>query len=114
MPRGIFAAHKRAGSVMLQRDPAAWLSPTTASDIREFAAAEGRTAALRNRTKALRRQRAVTRIASFLGGERAVRGLNERRRALVHFEPELGGIVLRWAVERTRSRYDVAKERVGS
>jgi len=114
VPRGIFAAHKRAGSVMLQRDPGAWFSPSTASAIREFAAAEGRNADLRNRTKALRRQRAITRVASVLGGDRAVRGLSERRRALVHFEPELGSIVLRWAVERTRSRYDVAKESIGS
>ena len=98
VPRGAFATRKRAASVMIQRDPAAWLAPATTAAIKRFAGSDGRVVHFRRRSPTPRLHRALIRTANRLRVPWLARGLEERRRSLVQFEPELGTLLLRWAM----------------
>lgn len=107
--RGSFAVRKRASSALLHSDGSAALAPATRASITEFAAAEGRRVEFPVRFHVRRWHRLVITLAGSLGAQRRVAGLAARRRRLVHFEPEIGTLLLRWAVALVRPRYDALR-----
>lgn len=112
LPRGSFAVHKRAASSNIHTAGADALSPATRAALGHFAAAEGRSADFPKRFRVARRHRLAIALAKFAKAERLVGGLLARRRRLVHFEPEIGALLLRWAVAVVQPRYaDLAPDR---
>jgi hypothetical protein len=110
IPRGSFAVRKRAASSLIHAGHPHTLSPATLADVTRFAAAEGRTVDFSRRFRAGRRHRMLLKLGAALRAERLTVGLNSRRRRLVHFEPEIGTLLLRWAVGTIRPRYRVLEE----
>ena len=105
IPRGTFAVAKRMANTLFHRDgPEAFSQPARAS-LADFAAREGRSLNFRMRAPFKRRERALIAGARMLKLRPLVRGLERRRARLVHFEPEFGNLVFRWAVSVVRPRY---------
>lgn len=111
VPRGSFGVRKRAGSVMIQRDPAAWFAPPTMAAIQRFTASESRVVRFSRRNPTPRLHRVLIRIANRLRVPLLVRCLEARRWSLVAFEPELGTILVRWAMSVVRTRYRAAERK---
>ena len=108
LPRGSFARSKIAVSQLLHHGDRSVYAPQTVAAIERFAAAEGRTVPFRRGFVVRRRHRAAIRLAHSIGARRLVRGIEQRRARAVHFDGELGNIVLRWAVSVVGPRYRVA------
>jgi hypothetical protein len=111
IPRGSFATTKRAVNVALQHEGLDRFSPGTRRAVAEFAAAEGRALPAATRSPLSKRERLALRYAGRLRADLLVRGIQRRRDALQHFEPELGTLLFRWAVNEVRPRY-AATERL--
>jgi hypothetical protein len=105
LPRGSFARTKIAVSQLLHRGDRAAYAPATLAAIERFAAAEGRRVSWRPAYRVRPHHRAVIKLAHRLGLARLVRGLEMRRQRAVHFDRELGTLVLRWAVSVIGPRY---------
>ncbi|MGI8927849.1 MAG: nucleoside-diphosphate sugar epimerase/dehydratase [Candidatus Limnocylindrales bacterium] len=109
IPRGTFAVAKRMTNTLFQRDgPEAFSQPAQAS-LEDFAAREVRPLIFRKRAPFKRRERALIAGARMLKLRPLVGGLERRRERLVHFEPEFGNLVFRWAVSVVRPRYQAVE-----
>jgi hypothetical protein len=106
--RGTFAAVKRRASATIHRDGLAAMAPASAAAVREFALGEGRSVPSGSRSLLGRRHRLALRIAKMVHTDRLTAGLMKRKRSLLHAEPYLGSLLLRWAVSVVRSRYEEA------
>jgi hypothetical protein len=104
VPRGSFGTQKRAASVRLHRDGLAAMSESGRRSFEAFAGHDA-LARLPRRASFGRRHRAALRLAHDLRLAQLTAGLEQRRRESVHFEPTLGTLLLRWAVEQVRPRY---------
>ena len=102
--RGSFAVEKRAASVRLHRHGLAAMSASGRRSFEAFAGAAA-LASLPARAPFGRRHRLALRIAGAIGRPGLVADIERRRRESVHFEPRLGTLLLRWAVEQLRPRY---------
>jgi hypothetical protein len=108
LPRGSFARSKIAVSQLLHHGAKSSYTPATVAAIDGFASAEGRTVPWDHVSFVVRRRhRAAIKLAHTVGLGRAVRGLEHRRQRAVHFDGELGNVVLRWAVSVVGPRYRV-------
>ena len=108
LPRGSFARAKIAVSQLLHHGAKSSYTPATVAAIDGFASAEGRTVPWDHVSFVVRRRhRAAIKAAHTLRLGRAVRGLEHRRQRAVHFDGELGNVVLRWAVSVVGPRYRV-------
>jgi hypothetical protein len=104
--RDSFATLKRRASAALHSDGLAAMSAASVASVRAFAKAEGRTVETPKRFVVRRWHRVVLRYAPRLRLERFVAPLRARQRALTHFEPEFGSLLLRWAVSVVAARYE--------
>lgn len=109
--RGSFATSKRASNALLTRDGLDSFSPAARASITAFAAANGERLSLRRRRAFSRLDRGLLRGARALRLAPVVERLERRRTSLTHFEPQLGNLLLRWAVSVVAERYE-AVERV--
>ncbi len=107
IPRGTFATIKRRSSASIHRDGLAAMSVASAASVRDFAARHGGSLDHRRRFGIKRRHRLMLRTARRLRLDRFTAPLAARRRSLIHFEPEFGSLLFRWAVETLRPRYRV-------
>jgi hypothetical protein len=107
LPRGSFARSKIAVSQLLHHGDKSSYTPATVAAIEAFGAAEGRRVPFRRGFVVRRRDRMAIKAAHALRLGRAVQGLEHRRQRAVHFDGELGNIVLRWAVSVVGPRYRV-------
>ena len=114
IPRGTFATIKRRSSASIHRDGLAALAPQSAASVREFAALNGGSLDHRRQFKIGRRHRLILRTARLFRLDRYTAGLATRRRSLIHFEPEFGSLLFRWAVEALRPRYRVDSDAQGA
>ncbi len=105
LPRGSFATVKRRSSAALHASGLAAMAPASAAAVRAFAAQRGLPIDDRRRFSIKRRHRFVIRLSKKLRVPRLARGIVARRRALIHFEPEFGSLLLLWAVTQVRPRY---------
>jgi hypothetical protein len=105
LPRGSFADTKRAASAPIHSEGAAALSDATRRALAEFAAAEKRSADFPARPPFSLRNRATLKVARWLRADRFVAGVSARRKRQFHFDPEIGSLLLRWAVSTLRPRY---------
>ncbi len=107
IPRGTFATIKRRSSASIHREGLVAMSEASAASVRDFAARHGGSLDHRRRFTIKRRHRLVLRSARRLRLDRFTSGLAARRRSLIHFEPDFGSLLFRWAVETLRPRYGV-------
>jgi hypothetical protein len=105
VPRGSFATLKRRASASIHALGLAAMAPKSAEAVAAFAAAEGRPMPPGSRRTLGRRHRLALRLARMLHVEPLAAPLERRRRSLIHFEPALGSLILRWAVSVVRERY---------
>jgi hypothetical protein len=105
IPRGSFASIKRRASARIHADGLAAMAPASVSSVGRFAQAEGRGVPSGTRKPFGRRHRFMLRLARALRMGRLMTPLERRRRALVHFEPALGALLVRWAVRIVSDRY---------
>ncbi|MEX2546816.1 MAG: hypothetical protein WD830_03395 [Chloroflexota bacterium] len=104
VPRGSFARQKLAASQRIHALGVEGMSPSGRSSFEKFAGHDT-LASLPRRAVIARRHRLAIRIATAVHADRLVAGLAERRRQVVHIEPVLGSLLLRWAVNEVRPRY---------
>lgn len=105
VPRGNFGVVKRAANVLFQREGLAAFTPRSRRSVEEFARSNGRSLDFRKRRQTRRADRAAIALAHLLRLHRFARPLERRRASLVHFEPEFGTLVFRWAVSVMAHRY---------
>ncbi len=105
LPRGSFADRKHAASALLHAEGPTALSAATLDAVSRFAESEGTRLTYPARFKVRRWHRAAINVATKIGAAGLVAGIEGRRRALVHFEPEVGTLLLRWATSVVRPRY---------
>jgi hypothetical protein len=105
IPRGTFGTVKRAATALLRAQGGAQMSAATVASATEFAAREGVVLDLHGRGMLPRWQRGVVRLAHALRVDFLARPIQKRRRSLIHFRPDTGSILFRWAVEQIRPRY---------
>jgi hypothetical protein len=103
--RGTFATAKRAVNVLPARDGLDVFSPVSLESIAQFVAANGETLKWRRRRPFSRYERALMRATQRLGLRPIAHRLELRQERLVRFEPEVGNLLLRWAVNVVSSRY---------
>ena len=111
LPRGSFARSKIAVSQLLHHGDRSAYAPPTVAAIEHFASAEGRVAPFGRKLSVRRRHRAAIKLAHSLHAGRLVQGAEQRRQRAVHFDDQLGTLVLRWAVSVVGPRYRVAYDR---
>ena len=104
VPRASFGVEKLAVSQRLNAHGLDAMSESGRASFENFAGEEA-LAGLPRKQIIKRRHRAAIRTARALHADRLVAGLVERRWRVVHFEPVLGSLLLRWAVARVRPRY---------
>lgn len=107
IPRGTFATLKRRSSASIHRDGLAAMTPLSAASVREFAARHGGSLDHHHQFTIRGRHRLLLRTARLLRLDRFTAGLAARRRSLIHFEPEFGSLLFRWAADHVRPRYRV-------
>ena len=103
-PRGSFAVEKRAVSQLINSRGLEAMSESGRASFLRFADAAA-LAALPPKRLIHGRHRAAIKIAHTLHADRLVARLVDRRWRVVHFEPVLGSLLLRWAVAQVRPRY---------
>jgi hypothetical protein len=103
--RGSFGVTKRAANVLFQHDGLDSFSARALASLEGFARAEGRPLLFRRRPRTSRLRRGTIRLAEKLRLAPVAGALNRRRQSLVHFQPEFGNVVVRWAVKVVRPRY---------
>jgi hypothetical protein len=103
--RGTFATAKRAVNVLPARDGLDVFSQVALDSIAEFAATHGGKLTWRRRRPFSRYERALMRASRRLGLRPIADQLVMRQERLVRFEPELGNLLLRWAVNVVSERY---------
>jgi hypothetical protein len=84
------------------------MAPASAGSVRAFAAAEGATLDDRRPFAIGRRHRLLIRLSKILHLPWLGRPAAARRRSLIHFEPEFGSLLFRWAVGVIKPRYAVS------
>ena len=110
LPRGSFATRKHAATALLHSDGPGVLSVATRDAVSRFAENEGTRLTYPDRFTVRRWHRAALKVAPKVGAGSLVAGIEARRRALVHFEPEIGTLLLRWAISVVRPRYAALAE----
>lgn len=110
IPRGAFAAVKRRASGTLHTNGLADFSPSGAASVAAFAIAHGEVVPPNRRPPPRRLMRAVSRGAKRLRMAGLAHRLEARRRSLIHLEPRLGSLVLRWALDKVGERYPAGSE----
>ncbi len=105
LPRGSFAARKHAAAALLHTDGEAVISPRSRDAIRDFASAHGEQFRFPDRFAVRRWHRAALKVAPKVGAQGLVADMEARRRALIHFEPSIGTLLLRWGVSVVEPRY---------
>jgi len=105
IPRGTFATVKRAATALLHAQGGEQMSAATVASVSQYAADAGQTLDLRGRGMLPRWQRALVRVAHMVHADSLVAPIQRRRRTLIHFPPNTGSILFRWAVEQVRPRY---------
>lgn len=111
VPRASFGVQKLATSQRLNVYGLEAMSASGRASFEGFAGT-GPLASLPRKKVIRGRHRAAIKIAHALHADRLVAGLVERRWRVVHFEPVLGSLLLRWAVGEIRPRYaEVARSR---
>ena len=105
IPRGSFATVKRAATALLHAQGGEAMSAASVGSATEFAARDGLTLNLHGRGMLPRWQRAIVRLAHMVHADFLARPIERRRRTLIHFPPEAGSILFRWAVEQVGPRY---------
>jgi hypothetical protein len=105
VPRGTFGVTKRAANVVLPVEGVAAFTAETLASVAEFAAAEGVSAQPAARRPFGKLDRAALRIADGVGLASWAARLRRRQKSLVHFDPQFGNLLLRWAVEEISPRY---------
>lgn len=109
--RGTFAVSKRAASVLPPREGLSAFTPASRDAMAGFAQAEGSTAAPSPRRPFSRWERGLIRTAHRLHLSPLARPLERRQASLTQFDPQLGNLLMRWAVSVVAERYK-AVERV--
>jgi hypothetical protein len=109
LPRGSFAYRKHAAAALLHAEGLAGLSPATVEAVRRFAAESGEELAYPERFRIRKWHRAALKLAPKVRADGLVSGIEARRRALVHFEPQVGTLLLRWGVSVIQPRYRAMK-----
>lgn len=105
IPRGTFGTTKHAANVVLPVEGVDGFTARTRHSLESFAAAEGGLVPDRKRRPFGRSGRAAARVAERLGANSIASRLRKRQKSLVHFEPALGNLLLRWAVTVVEPRY---------
>jgi hypothetical protein len=105
IPRAAFGHSKRAANALFHRDGLAAFSERSRRAVEAFAEREGTDLRFRRRRPFTKQERAVIQAAQKVGLDRLVAPLDHRRKSLVHFEPEFGNVLFRWAVSVVRGRY---------
>jgi len=104
VPRSSFGVQKLAASQRLNLYGLKAMSASGRASFERFAGKDALTSLPRK--KVIRGgHRAAIKIAHALHADWLVAGLVERRWRVVHFEPVLGSLLLRWAVDEIRPRY---------
>lgn len=106
--RGTFARQKIAASQRLHRYGLEAFSASGRASFERFAGPAA-LAELPARRPITGRDRLVLKVAHAVRAERLVAGLSERKWNIVHIEPALGSLLLRWAVAQIRPRYEALK-----
>jgi hypothetical protein len=104
IPRGTFADAKRAPSAAIHVIGPDALAPTTRSSLADFAAAEGRTIDFQRRSFA-RWRKGTMKVAKRVKWTGLRRWAERPRRKYQRHQPEIGNLLLRWAVEKVKPRY---------
>lgn len=104
VPRAAFGVQKRAVSQKINAYGLEAMSASGRASFERFAGAEALARLPRKQTIG-RRHRAAIKLAHALHADRLVAGLIERKWRVVHLEPVLGSLLLRWAVTEVRPRY---------
>ncbi len=112
VPRQDFGIQKRATSQRISKYGLDALSPSARASFEEFAG-DAALSSLPRKAEIKRRHRIAIKLANALHVPRLVDGLVERRWRVVHLEPTLGSLLLRWAVARLRPRYAAAAKSDG-
>jgi hypothetical protein len=107
VPRGSFAVQKLAVSQRLNARGLEAMSASGRASFEQFAGV-GTLARLPRKQTITRRHRAAIKVAQRFRADRLVGGLVERKWRVVHLEPVLGSLLLRWAVDHVRPRYSAA------
>jgi len=105
VPRGTFAASKRAANVLLPLGGLAAFTPASRAAIESYAAQQGVRLSLQPRRRFSRLERAALRASRRLRLAPLTARLGRRRAERVHFEAASGTTLLRWAVSVVGERY---------
>jgi len=108
VPRGTFGEVKRAVSATIHVDGPSALAPASRASLEAFAAAEGRRVTFRRRSF-LTWQRALLKASRKVGAESLARRVERGKVALGVLEPSFGSLLLRWAVNIVRPRYELRR-----
>jgi hypothetical protein len=104
IPRGTFADAKRAPSAQIHtRGPDA-LAPATRASLARFAALEGKSIEFQPHSFA-RWRRGAMKVAKRLHWQGLRTWAERPRRRYQRHQPEIGNLILRWAVEQVKPRY---------
>lgn len=109
IPCGTSGVAKRASNVLFAKHGLAEFSAASRESIERFAAANGEQVDDRRRLPFTPLERASAAAARNVRLHRVADRLESRRSSLVHFEPSLGNLLLRWAVDVIRERYDAVR-----
>jgi hypothetical protein len=104
VPHDAFGIEKLAAGQRIHAFGVDGLSPSGRASFVSFAGAEA-LVDLPRRQRIGRRHRGAIKLAHALHADWLVAGIAERKRTIVHMEPVLGNLLLRWAVEQIRPRY---------
>jgi hypothetical protein len=104
--RGTFGFTKHAANVVLPVEGVDGFTERSRRSLEAFAAAEGRMVPNRRRRPFGRSGRAAVKVAERVGAKSVASRLRKRQKSLVHFEPELGNLLLRWSVSVVQPRYE--------
>ncbi len=105
--RGTFGVQKLAASHRIHASGVAAFSESGRQSFAEFAGPDALIP--RRRRPITRTDRLKLRVAKTARISHLTDDIAQRRREAVHIEPVLGALMLRWAVEHTRSRYAVLR-----
>jgi hypothetical protein len=108
VPRGTFGEVKRAVSATIHVDGPSALAPASRASLEAFAAAEGRRVTFRRRSFPTW-QRALLKASRKVGAESLARRVERGKVALGVLEPSFGSLLLRWAVNIVRPRYELRR-----
>jgi hypothetical protein len=109
IPRGTFADAKRAPSAQIHTQGPDALAPATRASLASFAAAEGKTLDFQRRSFP-RWRRGALKVAKRTHWRTLGRWAERPRRRYQRHQPEIGNLILRWAVEQVKPRYSAVED----